>query len=167
MTRFSVLFAFLFLPFLSLSAQQLHLNKGDFEVAGSAAFNSGELGGDLRFGAFVADYLQIGLEVEYRDTDLATRTGAGLYAIRLFETRTYLLPYAGAALGLGSLDVDGGDSESGAEFTLLTGLKYYLADNVSLNTELRFGAGTGDTYLSDDEKNSTDVSLRIGLSYLW
>lgn len=158
----------LLLP-LSLPAQRLKLNKGDFEVSGSALFNSGELGGEIRFGAFPADYIQGGIELEYHETDLASRTGISFYGIYLFETRMYLIPYAGGKLGFGSLDVEveGGESDSGAELSLLVGLKYYFADNVSLNTELTFGVGTGDTFLSDDEVNSTDVGLRVGLAYTW
>ena len=156
----------LMLP-LVLPAQRLKLNKGDFEVAGSALFNAGELGGDLRFGAFLQDYVQGGLTLSYHDTDFATRTGIGFYGLYLFESRRYLLPYVGGGLGFSSIDIDGAASESGAEFTLLTGLKYYVADNVSLNTELAFGVSTADTYLGDDELKSTDITLRIGLSYFW
>lgn len=153
-------------PFAA-SAQILKLNQGDMEASGSGSFNSQEVGISSRVGYFVRDYVQVGVDIDWASSDFADRVSLGLYGLYLYETQSYWLPYYGAGLGYGSVDIDGLSSESGLELTLFAGLKYYLTDNVSLNTELYVGASTGDTYLSDDELESTDVGLTIGLSYFW
>lgn len=152
---------------LAASAQNLKLNRGDFEASGSAWLDQAELGFSTRFGMFVHDYLQAGVDVTWADSDFATRTRLGIYSFRIVETRSYWLPYFGGGLGYGSVDIDGLDSESGVELTLFGGVKYYLADNVSLNSELAFGLSTGDTYISDDDLESTRIGLTVGISYLW
>ncbi len=152
---------------LFASAQRLNVYKGDYEVAGSGSFDLAQLGMDLRFGAFIRNYLQIGGNVEWLDTDSLTRSYFGGYALHLYETRTYLLPYIGAGLGLGSLEADSGFSESGLELSFFFGMKYFLTDNVAVNTEVRLGLSSADTYLSDDRAESNDIAVRIGLSYLW
>jgi opacity protein-like surface antigen len=152
---------------LFASAQRLKIAQGDFEVAGSAVFDSSQIGAKMRFGTFAANYFQLGGEFEWLDTDYATRTGIGMYFIRLYETNAYLLPYFGVGLGLGTLEYDDSSDESGMELSFLLGLKYFLSDNVSLNTEFSFGMSSADTYMGSDEPDSTQASVRIGLSYFW
>lgn len=160
---------FFLIPFLfcTLQAQDLKLLKGDFEVEGRAAFDQRELAGEFRFGAFVRDYVQIGIDLTYSDTDRLNRFSLGTYFLWMFETNTYFLPYAGSGLSLSSLDVDGGVSDSGLDFFLFAGLKYYVADNVSLNTEVKVSYSTAETFFDDDEVTNSDYGLRIGLSYYW
>ncbi|MCC5850835.1 MAG: outer membrane beta-barrel protein [Verrucomicrobia bacterium] len=148
-------------------AQMLKLNKGDFEIAGSATVNSNTIGFETRFGAFVADYIQTGINAKWADTNFGTRAAFNLYMINLFETRTYFIPYAGASIGFGSLDYDFGGSESGVEFQLIGGVKYYFADNVSLNTELTIGISSGETFQGNNEMDDTEIALRVGLGFLW
>jgi opacity protein-like surface antigen len=154
---------------ISVSAQQLKLNKGDFEIATSGMFNRAEFSGDFRFGAFIADYVQLGLDIGYVDTDFFTRYSLGAYIMGLVETRTYFLPYYGLGLAFSSLEpaIEGSRSSSGLDFKLFGGVKYYVADNVSLNTELGVGFSTENTYIKDSSTTSSDISLRVGLSYLW
>ncbi|MDA3873385.1 MAG: hypothetical protein PF795_05445 [Kiritimatiellae bacterium] len=152
---------------LSLPAQQLKLNKGDFEVATSAMFNRAELSGNVRFGAFVMDYVQLGLDVGYQDTDFFSRSSLAAYVMALVETRTYFLPYYGGGLYYSSLDPNAGETFSGLDFRVFGGVKYYMADNVSLNTELTIGYSTDDTYIKDSETNSSDIGIQVGISYLW
>lgn len=162
------LFLCLFMFFtLSLPAQQLKLNKGDFEVATSALFNRAELSGNVRFGAFIQDYLQLGLDAGYQNTDFFTRTSLGAYIMALVETRTYFLPYYGGGLYYSSLDPNVGGSLSGLDLRVFGGVKYYMADNVSLNAELTIGYSTDDTYIKDSETNSSDIGVQVGISYLW
>lgn len=166
MKRYLVLFLFSVLPVLAHS-QVLKLNQGDFEVAGSAVIDRAEIGFNARVGTFIMDYIQVGGNVQWIDSNFATRTGLNLYGIRLYETGTYFLPYAGASLGFGSLDFDFGGSNNGLELHAIGGVKYYLADNVSLNTELSLGVSTDDTFLGDKKTESTEVALRVGISFFW
>ena len=154
------------LPVLAHS-QVVKLNEGDYEVSGSAILNRSEVGFNARIGTFVMDYIQVGVNAQWIDTNFATRTGLNIYGIRLFETGTYFLPYAGGSLGFGSLDFDFGSSGSGLELQAIGGVKYYLTDNVSLNTELTLGVSTDDTFLGDKETESTEIAIRVGISYLW
>jgi opacity protein-like surface antigen len=162
-----ILFSLCFMLPLLASAQRLKVNAGDYEVSGSGVFNSAQLGADVRLGTFIDNYLQAGGQFGWHDSDFATRTKFGAYGLYLYETRTYLLPFVGAGLGFGSLDLDGGSSKSGIELDFFFGLKYFLADNVSLNTEVNLGLSTDKTYLRDDKAESSDVSIRVGISYLW
>lgn len=164
----NILALLLLLSPLCASAQVLKLNQGHMEASGSGWFNSREMGFSSRVGYFVQDYLQVGVQADWASSDFIDRVSLGVYGFYLYETSSYLLPYYGGGLGYGSVDIDGlAESESGVELTLFAGLKYYLADNVTLNTELYVGASTGDTYISDDDLESTDIGLTIGLSYLW
>jgi len=143
------------------------LNKGDMEVSGSAGFTDYEIATQARLGIFIQDYTQVGVKLDWSDTDFATRTRLAFFGYYLFETREYWLPYVGSSLGYANVDADVGGSESGMELTLFTGIKYYLADNVSLNTEVGFGFSSGDTYLTNDGSESSEISLRIGFSYIF
>lgn len=162
------LFLFISMFFaLSLPAQQLKVYKGDFEIATAVMMSRAELAGQVRFGAFVMDYLQIGLELGYQDTDFFSQGSFGVYGLTLVETRTYLLPYYGGGLYFSTLDPPVGDSFSGLDFRIFGGVKYFISDNVSLNTEVTLGYSTDDTYIKSTETTSSDISLRVGISYLW
>jgi opacity protein-like surface antigen len=151
----------------SLSAQVLKLNRGDIEFAGYGQFDAGASALQFRLGAYTEDYLQVGTNIVYQDSNFAERMAFNLFVLGLFETRTYILPYVGAALGYGTLDITGGSDRSGAEFYLLSGLKYYLADNVTLNTELHYAFGSSKTFLGNRKLESSEVSLRVGIGYVW
>lgn len=164
------LHALIFLAFATLpitQAQEIKVNKGDLDTTFSATVDRGELGGDLRFGAFVSDYLQLGLEGGIQDTDFITQYDMGLYLIRFFETRTYMLPYVGLGMGFASLEGSTGESESGAAFSLILGLRYYLTDNVALNTEFRSAWASGEAFIDGNSASDSSFGLGIGLSYLW
>jgi opacity protein-like surface antigen len=154
------------LPFTA-NAQFVMLNQGDLEASGSAGFNSTETTLQTRLGYFVYDYVQVGVQFSWADNDFATRTHFAVYSYQMFETDTYFLPYVGGGLGYGALDTDAGGSESGIELMFLAGVKYYISDNVSLNAEFAAAASSADTYLDDDGATSTEVGIRVGLSYLW
>lgn len=157
----------LFCLISELSAQDIKVSKGDFETNFSSVINRGEVALDLRFGAFVADYTQLGLKVGYSDTDFLTQSQLGVYLLRFFETRTYTLPYVGLGMGYTTLEADGAGDNSGVDFALILGLRYYIADNVALNTEFRSAWATDKTFIDSDRAVDTDFGLRIGLSYLW
>lgn len=161
-----VIIPLLFLSF-SLHAQQLNIYKGDFEVSGSGQFTQAQLGGEIRFGSYVMDYVQVGTALSYQDTDLLTQFSLGAYVIRLFETQTYFLPYAGSKLAFSSLDADSGLSNSGVALSLLGGVKYYFADNVSLNTEVYVSYGSEQTFIKDNMTSDSDYGLTLGISYCW
>jgi len=151
----------------TVHAQDLRLYKGDMEVSGSGEFTQSQLGANIRFGSFIKDYMQIGVELSALDTEFIDRFALGLYIQYLFETQTYFLPYIGSGIAASTLDAELGDSESGAEFSLFTGLKYYMADNVSLNTEIFVAYSSGETFVDDYQAADSDYGVTIGLSFYW
>lgn len=165
MKKYFLILAFLF--GISAYSQEIKVYQGDFEVSGSAEYTQSQLGGHFRLGTYVSDYLQVGVEAGILDSDPLSRFALGAYVQYLFETQTYLLPYLGSGLGLSSLDVDGGDSESGIDFKLFTGMKYFLPENLSLNFELYMAFGSADTYIDKDKASDSDYGLTVGLSYCW
>ncbi|WFB36004.1 hypothetical protein P3T73_17770 [Kiritimatiellota bacterium B12222] len=165
MKRLLFLLAFIFT--CSLSAQDLNIFKGNFEVTGQGYLNQGSFGGDVRFGSFIADYVQIGVDLSYEDNDVFNRFSLGAYVNRLFETNTYLIPYVGVGLAMGSLDPEFVEGNSGVDIALFMGVKYFISENVSLNTELDFAYSTSETFVKDGEATDSDYGLTIGLSYYW
>jgi len=148
-------------------AQNLKFMEGDFEVAGAAQIQSDLLAGSIRFGGYVVDYVQVGGKLDLADNDFASRVGMAAYGIHLFETNTWLLPYLGGSLGFASLDVEGGQSESGLEIAFLSGLKYFMAENASLNMELSAAVGSADTFLGGDGADSYQLQLTVGIGFHW
>jgi len=162
------LLSFIVLLFLMPAfSQDIKISKGDFEANVSSILSRGEIDLETRFGAFIADYLQVGLDVGYTDTDFLSRLDLGVYGTRFFETRTYAIPYAGLGMGYSTLDGGGEGDFSGVSFSLLLGVRYYLAENVALNTEVRSAWATDKTFIDSDRAVDTEFSLRVGLSYLW
>jgi len=162
---------FLYLSFFIFStlcfSQEIKLNKGDFEVNLGSTFSQGEIDVEAGFGAFLADYSLLRLDLGYSDTQPLDRSSLGVSLVRFFETRTYTIPYVGIGLGYVTI-TDGAEEDlSGAEFSLLLGLRYYLAENVGLNAEFKTAYATEEAYLDGAEPVDTDYGFRIGLSYLW
>jgi opacity protein-like surface antigen len=165
-SRFTLFFSVLFISSIAFS-QQIRINKGDFDATGSAELSQAELGLDLRWGAFIADYRQLGIQVGYADTDLLTQMGLGAYYLQFFETNTYALPYVGGGLGFNSLSPDFGSDTSGLAVSLILGVRYYFSSSVALNTEFRVAWSSDDTFIDDTEATDSDFRLGVGLTYLW
>lgn len=165
----SALFTLLFTLFsvTAASAQLVKLNKGDFEISTFGQFTDARKELDLRFGAFVMDYTQIGINFTVLDDRRADRLALSVFGLYLFETRTYVLPYLGGSFGFGRLAAGDSKDNSGIEIAFIGGLKYYLRENVALNTEVQFGLSSEDTFLGNRTSESSEVSLRLGISYLW
>lgn len=151
----------------AVQAQDLQIKQGDHEFNGSANFNQAAFGGNFRMGIFFTDGLQLGGEVNYFDSDFYIRYSAGAFVSMHFDNGSYWIPYIGSGLHLAALEPVFLEKETGVEFEIFGGVKYFLADNVSVNTELRLGYSSANTYLEDNEYTDTDYRLNIGLSYYW
>jgi hypothetical protein len=165
MKRFIILLSLVFIT--QIQAQELKILQGNNEFSGSAAVNQGAFGGELKMGTFLLDHLLLGGKADYYDSDYYVRYSAGVYMNYLFETGSYWIPYVGAGLDLGALEPVFLEKETGVEFELYFGLKYFLAPNVSLNTELKLGYSSANTYLESNEYTDTEYHLGVGLSYYW
>jgi opacity protein-like surface antigen len=148
-------------------AQDININKGDFEFNVASTINTGEISADVGLGGFVSDYVLLRLDLGYSDTKNLDQSSYGASLLRFFESRTYAIPYVGLGLGYVSLADAVEEDSSGVEFALLLGLRYYLAENVAINFEFKTAAATEDVFIDGDEPADADYSLGIGLSYLW
>lgn len=153
-------------------AADVKVFKGDFEVALSGQLDAAETGGSLRFGSFISDYLQVGVDMDYLGNDLYSQFALGMFVSRLFETSTYLFPYVGGGMELGvydpkSVSAGAAGGDSGLGVTLMLGMKYFLANHLSLNTEVKFSYSSADAYLKDNAASDTAYRLQVGISYYW
>jgi opacity protein-like surface antigen len=165
MKRIPILLLLLLSPLLD--AQEIKAFKGDFETNVSALVNRGEIDLNLRLGAFTADFLQFGADVGYSDTNFLTQYELGVYGVRFIDTGTYTLPYVGLGLGYVSLEGDADEGNAGISTSLILGIRYYIADNVALNTEFRSAWASDKAFVDNDQAVDTQFSLGVGISYLW
>lgn len=152
--------------FSRVHAQHLPIYFGNSEISGSASFNSGRYDLNFRFAQYIQDLTQAGMYFEFQDNSFYTRTAIGAVFTRSFDTPTYFIPYVGATLGFGSLE-RGGEDNSGIELAFLVGVRYFLTNNMSLNSELHIGVSSDDTFLDGSGADSLGTGVRFGLSYSW
>lgn len=148
--------------------------KGDFDLTLAGSFDANTpSGSDLRIdtqvGAYIKNYWQLGPRLDFTINDDYNRMGLSVFSYYLFETRTHVLPFVGGGLGYGSLDPkSNGSKETGVEMSFYTGLKWFLAHNISLNAEFRATVSSGDTFVEDNGKGTnSDLGLLFGLSFMW
>lgn len=162
-----ILFSLIFVSAASvLKAQHLPIYHRNSEISGLGYFNQGRAELNLRYGHYIDDFVQMGFYVDFQDSSFYTRTGLGALFIRSFDTPTYVIPYVGAGLGYGNLD-RGSAGKSGVELSVLVGLRYFIANNVSLNSELHAAISTDDSFVDNSKAESMNMGIRFGLAYSW
>ncbi len=117
----------------------------------------------LNIGYFITDMFEVGPEIYYSQEEIEdsemTKWAFVIKGNAHFSTGTQVIPYAGLRAGMSSIDFDGEDDTTftyGAQL----GLDYFIAQNVSVNPELRY---TRTTYkINDVDWDSDDISLVIG-----
>jgi opacity protein-like surface antigen len=149
-----------------LRAQHLPIYAGHSEMSTSGFYNQGRLSLNVRFGHYVENLIQVGVYADFHDSSFYTRFGAGGFILRNFDTPSYLIPYVGASLGYGQIERLSEDN-NGVELQFLAGIRYFISDNVSINTEFHAGVSSDDTFLDDNEVDSIDLGVRFGLSFSW
>ena len=101
-----------------------------------------------------------GEDEDYRTSELGV---AGEYH---FDLGGNLVPYLGAGLGWRSSHF-GDFKESALVYGPRAGLKYFLAENVSLDLEVTYKIGSADVFINDFVPEDTDLSTAIGLRVLF
>ena len=163
-----VLFAMMMATcFTVINAQHLPIYYGNSEISTMGYFNQGRIEVNFRFGHYIADTTQMGFYVDFQDSSFYTRTALGALFIKSFDTPTYIIPYVGAGLGYGNLERGPVSDKSGVELHFLLGFRYFLSEEVSLNSEFHAGVSSDDTFLDNSKAESLDLGFRIGLSYSW
>lgn len=113
---------------------------GGFEKESTDDFNpeiNYSLGLGYNYSANLSSYFAASYAPERRDqdTDLTTASIGALYH---FMPEERLVPYVSAALGYLGIDgKDGLEDENQAQFNYGAGLKYFVSENLALNTEVR------------------------------
>jgi hypothetical protein len=122
-------------------------------------------------GYFVQDNIEIGVLAGYTGThggdDMRITAGAySEYNIVLGES-TAVVPYVGVAGGLTYTSRDWGgtdESDTVLEFSVYSGARYFLVENVAIGSAVRFFYATDDIYMSDSGKVDDDFDWDIILS---
>lgn len=113
---------------------------GGFEKESTGGYNpeiNYSLGLGYNYSANLSSYFAGSYAPERRDqdTDLSTASIGALYH---FMPEERLVPYVSAALGYLGIDgKDGLGDENQAQFNYGAGLKYFISENIALNTEVR------------------------------
>jgi hypothetical protein len=153
-------------PMLQKGVRELSVHVSpDFEGAVGDMLNA-----RAGFGLFVRDRLSIRATLDYavledvagEDSDYRmSRFGfAGEYQLRGGGAR--LVPYVGLGVGWQSSHF-GELEESALIYGPRGGLRYFLADNVSLDLEVTYHWAGADVFINDFVAEDTDVSSAIGL----
>lgn len=152
-------------PLIVRGSQELGVS-GNIDFEGP----SGDVDVDLNlsYGYFIRDFLEVGgLGNFSRELDgdvMRYGVGAfGEYHFAGFAGWQSVVPYLGASLILSFLDTDIGDDESALIFTPRLGLKWFIRNYFAIDTNLFVALATDDVFVNDEDLDSYDVGMRLGL----
>lgn len=122
-------------------------------------------------GYFVRDDMEVGGLLAYKDVEFDSLWGIGAFAEYNVDFGLILLPFAGARVLY--LDGDGYEDEYFL-FTLTTGIKWFLAQNVAISSTINLEQATRDVFQKDGnwinqpredggEYTDTNLDLRFGV----
>lgn len=148
---------------IALGTQELRLNGGiDFDSPVGT-----DIGLNLGYGYFVADYLEIGGLFTVSDNDLVSTLGLGGFVEYNIETETDIIPFVGGQLRYLYADVEIAGNESAFALGLYAGTKFFVTTDLAITPRLFFEIATEDLYLEDDKVSDTDFGIDLGLSYFF
>ena len=73
------------------------------------------------------------------------------------------MPYFGADLGLYALDWDGGEDQNAVSFVPRVGIKWFFREYLAIDTNFYLGLATDDIYINDNDSESYDFGVKLGL----
>jgi opacity protein-like surface antigen len=125
------------------------------------------------YGVFVRDRVSLRGTIQYmlmediagNDADFRTLeyTLLGEYH---FKTPRRVVPYLGAGIGWTSSEF-GLLDESAFVYGPRAGVKYFMADNAALDLEVAYRFATADVFISDFVAEDADLTVGIGMRFLW
>lgn len=122
----------------------------------------------VKYGYFVADYLEVGGAGAISDNDAVSTYGIGGFVEYNFDLGTEVVPYVGAGLGWLNADYDiVGEDEDAIEFSGYGGVKYFIAQNIAISGELEFDWASEEIYLEDDDIADTNIQLNLGMRFFF
>ena len=149
-------------PMIMEGNKELGLS-GSLDFEGSAGGVDIEL--DALYGYFIRNFLEVGGFVNFSrelDGDVM-RYGLGGFAEYHFPVWTQVIPYVGLSLGLQFVDVDFAEDESALVFIPRLGIKWFLREYFSIDTNLFFALATDDIYVNDGDLDPYDIGINLGL----
>jgi hypothetical protein len=159
----------------SVFAANIDQDTKEIGIVGGVDFDTAfgtEIDLTLKGGYFWIDYLEFGGLIGLFDNDAVKAYELGAFAEYNFVLETPVIPYIGAALSYGSTEVQIGDTapkldESAAIGSFNVGIKYFITDDVALDTDFIFRIASSDVFPEDNEVTDTDIQWRIGLRFFW
>lgn len=149
---------------LDMDSQELGL-KGlvDFDTANGTLVDL-----EVKYGYFWIDDLEFGALAGFRDDNMYQEWKIGGFSEFNFRLESPVVPYIGAALTFVDSEVTIGAEKLGTsavagDFSL--GLKYFLVENVAIDTDFVMSIASDDVYPEKEAMSDTDMRWRIGLRF--
>jgi hypothetical protein len=122
----------------------------------------------VKYGYFWIDDLEFGGVISFRDDNRLQEWKLGGFAEYNFRIDSPVTPYIGAALTYGDSDITIGAIKEGTgaivgDFN--AGIKYFLVENVALDTDFVFSIASDDIFPEKDKVSDTDWKWRLGLRF--
>jgi hypothetical protein len=152
------------MPALDLGSQELGL-RGlvDFETQNGTYVNA-----SVSYGYFWIDDLEFGGFIGFQDDNQYQEWNLGGFAEYNFRLDSPVVPYLGAALSYTDTDLTLGATKAGtgaAVGSFNVGIKYFLVENIALDTDFVFRIATDDIFPEKDKITDTDILWRLGLRF--
>ena len=158
----------------SVFAANIDQDTKEIGVAGGVDFDTAfgtEIDLTLKGGYFWIDYLAFGGLIGVFDNDAVKAWELGAFAEYNFVLEAPVIPYIGAALSYGTTEVEIANQakmdESAAIGSFNVGIKYFITDDVALDTDFVFRIASSEVFPEDDKISDTDIQWRIGLRFFW
>ena len=123
---------------------------------------------EVKYGYFWIDDLEFGGVVGFSDDNQLTMWKLGGFAEYNFRIESPVIPYLGAALSFSDSEVTIGANKEGTGAVVGdfgVGVKYFLVENVALDTDFVFSIASDDIFPEKDKITDTDLKWRLGLRF--
>ena len=122
----------------------------------------------VKYGYFVADYLEVGGAAAISDNDAISTYGIGGFVEYNFDLGTEVVPYVGAGLGWYNVEYDIIDEDNDAiEFAGYGGVKYFIVQNIAISGELEYDWASEEIYPEDDDISDTNLQLNLAMRFFF
>lgn len=155
---------------LSVSAQMWPLSEGTQEIQLSGSAEWGGPAGDtkeltLGYGYFTFEGLELGPRVSVVDMEDSTQYEVEAFSEYHFMAAENVAPYVGAAVGY--YNNSAAENSAAGTLSLALGCKFFILEDIAIDTSLNYTVATADVFFSDDKYESERVSLEVGLRFFY
>ena len=152
----------------------------DFDTSDGSLMDLG-----LFYGYYVADYVEVGPTLSFRNDDSRTEWTVGVQSEYDLDLGTEFVPFFG--LGLEYADVDDDDVPSSAVAETVdgeelpnnsisqsaiiiagrVGAKYFITESVALSGQFEFDWASDDIYSDENGTENTNAKIELGLRFFF